>query len=103
MTPRVATYGVTLQEIRTGEKVVCSGGLITLRLARLCEVWRMNTRLSFTAGLEGGRTLQLSSENGIEKSSVGRLLSFASSNTLNDDLTVLTRGAAQIFRNGRGG
>ena len=58
-TPHVATYGVTLQEIRTGEKVVRSGGQITLRLARLCEGWRMNTRLSFTAGLEGGRTLRL--------------------------------------------
>ncbi len=101
-TPHVATYGVTLQEIRTGEKVVRSGGQITLRLARLCEGWRMNTRLSFTAGLEGGRTLRLLSENGIEESSDGRLLSFASSNTLNDDPTVLTRGAAQIFPNGRG-
>ena len=29
----------------------------------------MNTRLSFTAGLEGGRTLQMLSENGIEESS----------------------------------
>ena len=62
----------------------------------------MNTRLSFTAGLEGDRTLRLLSENGIEESSDSRLLSFASSNTLNDDSTVLTRGAAQIFPNGRG-
>ena len=58
LTLRVATYGVTLQEIRTGEKVVCFGALITLRLARLFEGWRMNTRLSFTAGLEGGRNIQ---------------------------------------------
>ena len=62
----------------------------------------MNTRLSFTAGLEGGRTLRLLSENGIEESSDGRLLSFASSNTLKDDPSVLTRGAAQIFPNRRG-
>ena len=56
LTPHVATYSVTLQEIKTVEEVVCSGGQITLRLARLCEGWLMNTRLSFTAGLGGGRT-----------------------------------------------
>ena len=59
LTPHVTFYGVTLQENRTGEKVVRPGGQITLRLARLCEGWRMNTRLSLTAGLGGGRTLRL--------------------------------------------
>jgi len=102
ITPHVATYGVSLQQLRTGETPVRSGGQLTLKLERICEGWRMNTRLTFTAGLAGGRTLRLLSDNGIEESNDGRLLSFATSSALNDEPAAVTRGAAQIFPDGTG-
>lgn len=102
LAPHVATYGLTLHSLRAAGKATRSGGEMVVKLERICEGWRVGNRLTFAAGLEGGDVIRLQVENGVEESADGSLLSFATSNALNDAPPTSTRGAAQRLPEGGG-
>lgn len=98
----VATYGLTLEKLRNGDKADRSGGQLVTKFERICEGWRVSSQMIFAAGMGGGSMLKLRVENGVEEASDGTLISFASANFLNDDPPIRTKGAAQRFPDGTG-
>lgn len=100
--PHDARYDLVLRRQKLDGRVTKSGGKLLLRIERICEGWRIGTRLDFRASMADGGKLDIEITNGVEESLDGNVLSFATQSRLNGDVQVETKGAAGV-KAGNGG
>ena len=93
--PHGATYNLVLRKTGLPERVTGSSGKLLIRVERICEGWRIGTRLDFQAKLANGETFHVEIVNGIEESTEGDLLSFSTLTRLNGEVQSATKGAAE--------
>lgn len=96
ITPHAARYDLVLRELRMDGKAARSEGRLAIRVAQICEGWRISTTLEFWVETTDRRSLRIETVNGVEESTRGDLLSFSTLSRLNGDVQAETKGAAEI-------